>query len=117
VGHVAVSVALDPLADDIRERVELGIGVFLAIGQCFDFRVGALLKFCEYFNRLVQMLTGLKSLFSELLDQPCDTLQPVVHQHLRGQQMAKAIAELVESGLNLIEAFVGIGWFAHLTSF
>ena len=74
----------------------------LAIRQSFGF-----------LGQPVQPLVAVDRLLGQLLDQALGAGEPVIHQHLGCQQMPLTIAQLVEDGLDIAEALVGISWAAH----
>jgi hypothetical protein len=97
VGPGAVAVAFVPLADDVgqciylfRQRAELLVGLFLAIGESQH----GVREFPHYSIR---------------------ARHRVMHQYLSCQQVMKAVTKLLQGRLYLAEPLVGIGLGVHVT--
>jgi hypothetical protein len=99
----AVSVTLDELADHLRQSFNIRVVVLLTVRKSLDL-----------FGEGLHCLGQFDTVFRDSLNRRFGALQPIVHQHLRSQQVAKAVTKLLQGRFNLVKPLIGIGWGVHV---
>ena len=99
-GRVArYAIALQPEAYHRDQGIDLGTYAFTVLDDC------------------PHLFLKLDVLFCEIVHNIPDTLKLPIHWGTRGSALALSIPPARDKGDLQIEAFVGIGLFAHVTSF
>jgi len=94
-----LAVAFDEVADHVGQCVDAGVAVFLAVGLNLHL-LGELVDRCgEFLHTPAKRLEAIvhpEHLFRETFDQDLGFTETVVHKNLRCQQVALAVAGLIE---------------------
>ena len=104
-----LAVAFDQVPDHIRQGVDAGVAVFLAVGLNLHLLRELVDRSGEFLQTPAKRLEATvhpEHLFREPFDKALGFTETVVHKNLCCQQVPLAVAELIEHGFHLVKTLV-----------